>query len=121
MLPPTPSGQLAEYLFGDLAVAVRHLERLPRDNAIQSMIYDEIFASIQRAMDRIMRDMQPEAVDYRTFYEAWPHDKDFPLTPLEAWYIMKGYAVQPKKQVDDFLQLPGQLECTDGYIMLKQT
>jgi hypothetical protein len=121
MLPRTPPGQLGEYLFGDLGVAVRHLNRLPREDTITATIYDDIFASIQRAMDRIMRDMQPEAVDFRTYYETWPHDKKFPLTPLEAWYIMKGHAVRPKKQVDEFLKLPGQLECVDGYIMLKQT
>jgi hypothetical protein len=120
MLPATPPGQLGEYLFGDLAIAARHLSRSPRED-ITATIYDEIFASIQRAMDRIMRDLQPEAIDHRTVYETWPRDKKFPLTPIEAWYIMKGYAVRPKKHVDDFLQLPGQLECSDGYIMLKQT
>ena len=119
MLPPTPPGQLAEYLFGDLAVAVRHLNQLPRDSTVQSMIYDEVFASIQRAMDRIMRDMQPEAVDYRTFNGTWPHDKEFPLTPLEAWYILKGYAVRPKQSLDD-VQLPEQLERGDDYIMLRR-
>ena len=120
MLPPTPLGQLGEYLFGDLAVAVRHLSRLPREDTITATIYDEILASIERAMDRIMRDLQPEAIDYRTFYETWPHDKEFPLTPMEAWYILRGYAVRPKKPVEDYRQLPGELEQDDGYIMLTE-
>ena len=119
MVPKTPPGQLGEYLFGDLAVAVRHLNRLPREDTVTAVIYDEIFVSIERAMERIMRDLEPESVDYRTFDETWPHDKEFPLTPLEAWHILKGYAVRPKKPVD-LIQLPGQLEMREDYIMLRQ-
>ena len=62
-------------------------------------------------------------VDFRIEYRPWPVDKEFPLTPLEAWYIMRGYSVRPERQVslEDFLELPGQLELSDGYIMLRQT
>jgi len=62
-------------------------------------------------------------VDFRVEYQPWPADKAFPLTPLEAWYVMQGYAVRPARPVtmDEFLELPGQLELSDGYIMLRQT
>jgi hypothetical protein len=64
-----------------------------------------------------------EKVDYRIAYQPWPAGKEFPLTPLEAWYVMRGYAVRPKSPVplEEFLELPGQLELSDGYIMLRQT
>ncbi len=63
------------------------------------------------------------AVDFRTAYQAWPEDRPFPLTPLEAWYVMKGYAVRPAQPLplEAFLELPGQLELSDGYVMLRQT
>ena len=62
-------------------------------------------------------------VDFRVAYQPWPVDKEFPLTPLEAWYIMRGYAVRPARQVtmEEFLELPGKLEMSDGYIMLWQS
>jgi len=64
-----------------------------------------------------------EKVDYRIEYRPWPAGKQFPLTPLEAWYVMRGYAVRPKSPVplEEFFELPGQLELSDGYIMLRQT
>ena len=70
-----------------------------------------------------MSSADSEKVDYRIDYRPWPAGKEFPLTPLEAWYVMRGYAVRPKRHVpmDEFLELPGQLELSDGYIMLRQT
>jgi hypothetical protein len=64
-----------------------------------------------------------EKVDFRVGYQPWPAGKEFPLTPREAWYVMQGYAVRPARQVslEEFLELPGQLELSDGYIMLRQT
>ena len=49
--------------------------------------------------------------------------RSFPLTPLEAWYVMKGYAVRPARGIsmDEFLELPGMIELSDGYVMLRQT
>ena len=38
----------------------------------------------------------PAEIDARIEYPVWPDDKPFPLTPLEAWYVMQGYAVRPK-------------------------
>jgi hypothetical protein len=45
---------------------------------------------------------------------------DFPLSPVEAWLIMRGYWVRPKTPVtvDRLLTLPGILEMSDGYIGL---
>lgn len=62
-------------------------------------------------------------VDFRIAYQSWPADKEFPLTPLEAWYVMRGYAVRPARPdtMDEFLELPGKLEMSDGYIMLWQS
>ncbi len=62
-------------------------------------------------------------VDFRVAYQPWPADKEFSLAPLEAWYVMRGYAVRPARRIfmDEFLELPGQLEMSDGYIMLRQT
>jgi hypothetical protein len=62
-------------------------------------------------------------VDHRVGYSHWPEDKEFPLTPIEAWYVMKGYAVRPARGIsmESFLELPGILELSDGYVMLRQT
>ena len=64
-----------------------------------------------------------DEVDYREEYRPWPAGQPFPLTPLEAWYIMRCYAVRPSREMsmDEFLELPGQLEMSDGYVMLRQT
>jgi hypothetical protein len=64
-----------------------------------------------------------EKIDFRIEYRPWAAGKDFPLTPLEAWYVMKGYAVRPARRLsmEEFLELPGQLELSDGCIMLRQT
>jgi hypothetical protein len=62
-------------------------------------------------------------VDFRVAYAHWPSDQEFPLTPLEAWYVMKGYAVRPARGIsmEEFLELPGMIEFSDGYVMLRQT
>ena len=61
-------------------------------------------------------------IDFRVAYAHWPSDREFPLTPLEAWYVMKGYAVRPAGGIsmDEFLELPGMIELSDGYVMLRQ-
>ena len=66
--------------------------------------------------------MRPDNVNYRIEYMPWTGEKEFPLTPLETWYIMKGYAVRPATPVtvDDLLTMPGELEMSNGYIMLRQ-
>jgi len=64
-----------------------------------------------------------ERVDRRREDAVWPTDRPFPLTPMAAWWIMQGYAVRPKTTLtmETFLALPGQLELSDGYVMLRQT
>jgi hypothetical protein len=37
---------------------------------------------------QIMSTGATEKVDYRIEYRPWPAGKEFPLTPLEAWYVM---------------------------------
>lgn len=65
-----------------------------------------------------MTDIPPEidAKDYGMAMSA----EEFPLTPLEAWFIMRGYWVKPKRpvDVDKLVTLPGLLEMSDGYIGL---
>ena len=54
---------------------------------------------------------------------VWPPDKPFPLTPLEAWYVMRGWEVAPAAGVtaDQIAEeLPGKLEGGDGWIQLWQ-
>ena len=69
----------------------------------------------------IIRAPHPEVVRW-VEYLPWPADKPFPLTPLEAWYVMQGYTVKPAATMtfDDFMQLPGSLEGGPGGVMLRQ-
>jgi hypothetical protein len=62
-------------------------------------------------------------VDYREEYRPWPAEKPFPLTPLEARYVVRGSAVGPSYplSIDEFLELPAQLKLSDAYVMLRQT
>ena len=52
---------------------------------------------------------------------VWPADKPFPLTPLEAWYVMRGWWVAPAagvtmEQIID--ELPGKIEGGGGWLSL---
>ena len=49
-------------------------------------------------------------------------DKPFQLTPLEAWYVMQGYAVKPAATFtfDEFIKLPGALEGGPDGVMLSR-
>jgi hypothetical protein len=70
---------------------------------------------------KIINDPHPEVVRW-VEYEPWPADKPFPLTPLEAWYVMQGYTVKPAAKIplEDFLLLPGQIEGSDEGLCLRQ-
>lgn len=70
---------------------------------------------------RIIRAPHPEVVRWEE-YRPWPADKPFPLTPLEAWYVMQGYTVKPAAtfSFDEFMELPGSLEGGPGGVMLRQ-
>ena len=64
----------------------------------------------------------PEVVR-RKVGPVWPPDKPFPLTPLEAWYVMRGWEVAPAAGVtmqQILEELPGKLEGGDGWIQLWQ-
>ncbi len=55
---------------------------------------------------------------------VWPPDKPFPLTPLEAWYVMRGWDVAPAAGVtmqQIIEELPGKLEGGNGWIQLWQS
>jgi hypothetical protein len=54
----------------------------------------------------------------RTGFE-WPDDKPFPVTPEEAYWILRGWRVLPRSAPDltVFRQMPGKhLEMLEGYI-----
>jgi len=62
-----------------------------------------------------------EDVEKRRTGAEWPDDKPFLLTPLEAYWIMRGWCVLPKSAPDlaTFYLMPGKgLEMIDGYINL---
>ena len=64
----------------------------------------------------------PEVVRRRTGL-IWPPDKPFPLTPLEAWYVMRGWEVAPvagitMQQIIE--ELPGKIEGGNGWLKLWQ-
>lgn len=64
--------------------------------------------------------MEEDVEKQRTGAE-WPDDKPFPLTPMEAYWIMRGWCVLPKSAPDlaTLYEMPGKgLEMIDGYINL---
>jgi len=62
----------------------------------------------------------PPEIDAKEYGDTVPAD-EFPLTPMEAWFIMRGYWVKPKvpTNVDKLMTMPGMLEMADGYIGLR--
>ena len=64
----------------------------------------------------------PDEIDAKEQYGGnWPSDKPFPLTPMEAWYVLQGYSVRPRNAqitVEMLDDLPGKLELSNGYLML---
>ena len=65
----------------------------------------------------------PEVVRYESG-SVWPADKPFPLTPLEAWYVMRGWWVAPEAGVSMeqiIEELPGKLEGGGGWLGLWRT
>ncbi len=61
---------------------------------------------------RIIREPHPEVVRWLDYEAPWPADTPFPLTPLEAWYVMQGYTVKPAAGItlEEMLQMPGKIE-----------
>ena len=66
-------------------------------------------------------DTIPPEVDALNLEGIVPVD-EFPLTPIEAWMIMRGYYVKPRQSVDvdKLMTLPGVLEMSDGFIAMKR-
>ena len=66
--------------------------------------------------------MDRDEVERRVENPVWPTDEPFPLTPMEAWYILQGWAVKPKAALtmETFLELPGKVEIGDGWVRLWQ-
>lgn len=65
--------------------------------------------------------MTDETIDYRQVHDnVW--GDDFPLTPLECWFVMRGWSVRPKNRVnvDTMMTMPGHLELVNGYIVLSE-
>ncbi len=63
-------------------------------------------------------------VTARRCYPTWdPAASAFPLTPIECWYVMQGWAVLPasRPNADVVLEMPGEIEMSDGFVMLRQT
>ncbi len=71
---------------------------------------------------KIIRDPHPEVVRWVDHLSSWPADTPFPLTPLEAWYVMQGLTVKPAARItfEAFMQLPGLLEGGPDGLCLRQ-
>ena len=52
----------------------------------------------------------------------WPVDQPFPLTPLEAWYLLQGWEMAPAAGTagDQVLQMPGKIEGGNGWLHIWQ-
>ncbi len=56
--------------------------------------------------------------------DTWPSDHEFPFTPEECLWILKGFAVKPASGPltrDDYRRLPGRFERTEGRLALGRT
>ena len=52
----------------------------------------------------------------------WAAGKPFPLTPLEAWYVLQGWEVKPAGGLtgDQVGEMPGKIEGGNGWVRLWQ-
>jgi hypothetical protein len=71
----------------------------------------------------LIRNPHPEVVRWLDHEAHWPADKPFPLTPLEAWYVMQGYTVKPATGVtlEQVIAMPGKIEGGPSGICLWQS
>ncbi len=65
----------------------------------------------------------PEVVRRVAYDAVWPAGKPFPLTPLEAWYVLQGWEVAPVGGItqEQVLAMPGRIEGGAGWIWLWQS
>ena len=64
----------------------------------------------------------PEVKRRIGYDNVWPADKPFPLTPLEAWYVLQGWEVEPVGGItsEQAGALPGKVEAGAGRVRLWQ-
>ena len=64
----------------------------------------------------------PEVVRRVAYEGFWPADQPFPLTPLEAWYVLQGWEVAPAAGMTlaQAMALPGKVEAGGGWVRLWQ-
>ena len=67
-------------------------------------------------------EVDPEVIRKVGYGYQWPEDQPFPLTPLEAWYVLRGWKVRPSSglTMDQFNALPGKIEGGEGWVELWQ-
>ncbi len=65
----------------------------------------------------------PEVVRRVGYKGIWPAGRPFPLTPIEAWYVLQGWAVQPAGGIsgEQVGAMPGKIEGGDGWVWLWQS
>ncbi len=70
----------------------------------------------------IIREPHPEVVRWVDYESSWPANKPFPLTPLEAWYVLQGFTVKPATSftLEEFRQFPGRIEGGPKWLRLRQ-
>ena len=62
----------------------------------------------------------PEVVRRMSYMSVWPANRPFPLTPLEAWYVLQGWEVAPAAGItgEQVLDMPGKIEGGNGWLVL---
>lgn len=64
----------------------------------------------------------PEVMRRAVSGGVWPAGTPFPLTPLEAWYVLQGWAVKPAGGLsfDQVAAMPGKIEGGTDWVWLWQ-
>ena len=77
---------------------------------------------MEMAEDGTRGQPHPEVRRRIAYENVWPSDKPFPLTPLEAWYVLQGWKVAPAGGVtwEQVEALPGKMEAGAGWVRLWQ-
>ena len=62
----------------------------------------------------------PEVVRRLGRPDLWPADEPFPLTSLEAWYLLQGWEIAPAAGItsDQLLKIPAKAAGGNGWIVL---
>ncbi len=62
--------------------------------------------------------IRPLQIDVIANENSWPESIPFPLTPLEAWNLLRGYSIKPTKPIsrEDLDRLPLDIEDIAGYL-----